>query len=93
VQPHRKPYRPAWPLWSCTEARRRQMNDVRRLFGLEDIPRWNWGYRPVTPRNYIKHPRTATELANRQPFYLRNHLDLEAFKAMTYEEHEDANED
>jgi hypothetical protein len=75
-------YRP-WTLWSCTEARRRQINDVRRLVGLEDIPRWDWGYRPVKPRNYFKHPRTATELANRQPFYLRNHFVLEFFMSMT----------
>jgi hypothetical protein len=67
VQPHRKPYRPPWPLWSCTEARRRQMNDVRRLVGLEEIPRWHWrSYRPVTPRNYLKHPVTDTERANRR---------------------------
>jgi hypothetical protein len=75
---YRKPYRP-WTLWSCTEARRRQINDVRRLVGLEDIPRWDWGYRPCRLRNYLLHPITATERANRHAFDLRSHLVLGTF--------------
>jgi hypothetical protein len=47
---YRKPYRP-WTVWSCTEDRRNQINDVRRLVGLEEIPRWDWSYRPCKLRN------------------------------------------
>ena len=89
---YRKPYRP-WTLWSCTEARRRQINDVRRLLGLEDIPRWDWSYRPCRLRNYLKHPITATERANQHASYLKDHLVQGSFDPLIEEGMESWDED